>query len=41
MGDTAQSPKLLLQLVGILLVTTSIWSLASLMFDPLPVFPRI
>lgn len=34
-------PKLLLQLVGILLVATSIWSLASLMFDPLPVFPRI
>lgn len=34
-------PKLLLQLVGIVLVATSVWSLASLMFDPLPVFPRI
>lgn len=35
------APKLLLQLVGVLLVGTSMWSLASLMFDPLPVFPRI
>jgi uncharacterized membrane protein YfcA len=35
------SPKLLLQFVGMVLVATSIWSLASLMFDPLPVFPRI
>ncbi|MCW2404631.1 putative membrane protein YfcA [Sphingobium sp. B1D7B] len=34
-------PKLLLKLVGALLVATSIWGLASLMFDPLPVFPRI
>jgi uncharacterized membrane protein YfcA len=33
-------PKALLQIVGVVLVGTSIWGFAALMFDPLPVFPR-
>ncbi|MDX3885396.1 MAG: sulfite exporter TauE/SafE family protein [Sphingomonas sp.] len=34
------SPKLLMQLVGIVLIGISLWGFISLMFDPVPVFQR-
>jgi len=34
------SPKLLLQLVGVVLIAISLWGFAALMFGPVPAFPR-